>query len=747
MKRCPRCGREYDVSMSFCLDDGVELLYGPASADEPVTLSLDTARIDSSGADGEKTTRRFFHTGGANPGNLPAERTSFIGREKELDECVQLMGATRLLTLTGFGGCGKTRLAIRTAQTLAQRFSDGVWFADLSQTIDPAAVPMVVGRLFGIRDEAGKHPAASLVEGLASKKLLLVLDNCEHLVEACSRLSDALLDDCPDIRLIVTTRQGLNVPGERVVPLRPLSVEPDGSTETQPDAIRLFVERAQAAVSSFALTEENAESVREIVRGLDGIPLAIELAAARVKLLSVEQIRTMLSEKFKLLSTAPGKTIEPRHQTLRATIQWSYDPLSDDEKHLLAALSAFSGGCNLESVTNVAGTEDEFASLEILSQLADKSLIVVEEDHSEQRRYGLLETVKEFVVESLKLQDKFDSVREAHLRVMLVTAEKAYAGRVTGEEEWGAVLEAERANMLSALEFARGRDSENYLTLAGALGWFWMARSHIFEGREHLTSALAATKPEPARPPRARALWGAASMLAWQGETSGAKVWMDEALDAWRKLDDDAEVALALEGIGWTQFFSSDDEAARASFEECLRIQRVAGDPALVNRAMVGLAQVLVALDRTEEARAAAEEIIEFSTTHHDKRSEHFGWHYLADCALIERSYQESLKLYKKSLALVTALGDKIEIGFEIQGVAMSLSGLSRSREAIVLAAAVDAEMDRIGADVHVRFWDALTERHFGSAKLDLGDEAHTLAWSEGTAIPFERAVETALAC
>jgi tetratricopeptide (TPR) repeat protein len=272
-----------------------------------------------------------------------------------------------------------------------------------------------------------------------------------------------------------------------------------------------------------------------------------------------------------------------------------------------------------------------------------------------------------------------------------------------------------------------------------------MARSHIFEGREHLTAALAVTKPEPARPARARALWGAASMLAWQGETSAAKVWMDEALEAWRKLDDDAEVALALEGIGWTQFFSSEDEAARASFEECLRIQSAAGDPVLINRARVGLAQVLVALDRTKEARSMAEEIIRFSTTHNDKRSEHFGWHYLADCALIEQSYEESLELYKKSLELVNRLGDKIEIGFEIQGVAMSLSGLARSQEATVLAAAVDAEMDRIGADVHVRFWDALTDRHFNAAKIDLGDEAHGLAQSEGSAIPFERAVEIAL--
>jgi predicted ATPase len=739
MKRCPECRRDYhDDSLLYCLDDGSALLDGPATA------ILKTDRNDSLGRANEETTRVFSTSGPRTVGNLPAERTSFIGRQKELNECVKLAEATRLLTLTGFGGCGKTRLAIKTARDFAQRFPDGAWFADLSQIIDPAAVALVVGRLFGIRDEAGKQPTASLAGEIGSKELILVLDNCEHLLEACARLADALLEQCPNIQLIATSRQALNIRGERVLPLRPLNLEPDDSAGMRSDAMRLFVERAQAAAAGFSLTTENSPAVAEIVRRLDGIPLAIELAAARVKLLSVEQIRTMLSERFRLLSTAADKIIDPRHKTLQATIQWSYDPLSEDEKHMLGALSAFPGGCNLESVTKGAGTGDDFASLEILSQLVDKSLIVVEEDHGEQRRYGLLETVKEFVLESLQTQDKLNDVRDAQFRVMLGIAERAYAGRVASEEEWGGVLETERANMLFALEFARGRDSETYLTLAGALGWFWIARSHIFEGREHLTAALAATSPEPARPARARALWGAAHMLAWQGDNAGAQVWMDEALDAWRRLDDDAEVALALEGTGWTQFYSSDDEAARVSFEECLRIQREAGDPPLINRAMVGLAQVLIALDRTEEARRMADEIIEFSINHKDRRSEHFGWHYLADCALIERRYEESLELYKKSLEIVNALGDKIEIGFEIQGVAMSLSGLSRSREAIVLAAAVDAEMDRIGADVHVRFWDALTEHHFSASKLDLGDEAYRSARDEGAGIPFQRAVEMA---
>jgi len=234
--------------------------------------------------------------------------------------------------------------------------------------------------------------------------------------------------------------------------------------------------------------------------------------------------------------------------------------------------------------------------------------------------------------------------------------------------------------------------------------------------------------------------------MAWRGDLAAAQRWMDEALASCRELGDTPEVGIVLEGIGWSQFSSGQDVEACVSFEECLRIQKAAGDPVLINRANVGLAQVLVALGRSDEARPMSMEIIEFSKARSDKRNEHFGWHYLADCALIEQRYEDSLDLYKKSLALVSAIGDKIEIGFEIQGVAMSLAGMSRAREATALAAAVEAEMNRIGADVHVRFWDALTDRHFGKAKSELGDEAYQSAWNEGTATPFERAVEIAMA-
>jgi tetratricopeptide (TPR) repeat protein len=328
---------------------------------------------------------------------------------------------------------------------------------------------------------------------------------------------------------------------------------------------------------------------------------------------------------------------------------------------------------------------------------------------------------------------------------MLSLAEQAYAERVTREEAWTGVLEVESDNMRVALEYARSVDSEKYLSLVGALAWFWIVKTHLVEGREHLTAALVASTVNPSRPARARALWGAAHMLALQGDTSEARAWIDEARSMSRELGDTREIALALEGIGWTHFFRSEDEAACTTFEECLRLQLASGDLQLVIRAMVGLAQVLVALGRTDEAKPMSHEIIEFARAHNDKRSEHFGWHYLADCELILGNCTDSLKLYQQSLALAQAIGDKVEISFEVQGVAMSLAGLGEEKLALELAGAVKAEWDRLGANIHIRFWDALLDRYLGAAKEALGRESSEKEWNKGRDLSFDDAVELAL--
>ena len=683
----------------------------------------------------------------APPNNLPRARTHFIGREKELTECARLLEDTRLLTLTGIGGCGKTRLALKLAENVFERFPEGVWFVDLAPLTDASRLAETVAAPLGIREQPGKDLTETLARHLQTKRLLLVLDNCEHLLSACAELANALLDSGRELRILTTSREGLGIEGERLFALRSLAVpavEADRHAVEASEAVKLFVDRADLALSRFALTEGNAAAVAEICRRLDGIPLAIELAAARVKILSVDQIRARLDDRFRLL-TGGSKTALPRHQTLRATIQWSYDQLQVEEQRLFRLLSVFAGGCTLVAATRVSSQNaDEFEVMDVLTHLVDKSLVLVERAGAEPR-YGLLETVRQYAQERLTEAQEGETVRQRHSSEFLALAERAYAERFTREEKWGLVLETEHDNLRAALDLVRGSDSERYLGLAGALAWFWQVRSHLVEGREHLTTALAASAPQPPRRARARALWGAANTLSWQGDAAAAMPMMEEALGIWRELGDVQEVALALEGIGWAQFLGGSDGAACATFEECLRLQREGGDPVLVNRAMVALAQVLVALHRVEEARPMASEIIAFSKTHDDRRNEHFGWHYLADCALIEGKCDQSLPLYRDSLVLAQAIGDRLEMSFEVQGVAMSLAGLGESDRAFRLAASAKAEWERIGVDLHMRFWDELMERYIGGARRASGEEAADRSWKEGRHLPFDQAIEIAL--
>jgi non-specific serine/threonine protein kinase len=343
---------------------------------------------------------------GAVPNNLPRQRTRFIGREKELAECARLMGDTRLLTLAGIGGCGKTRLALRLAENLLASFPDGVWFVDLAPLKDAHRVALTVATVLGVPEQPGAPLADLLVRHLQSQRALLVLDNCEHVLDPAAELADTLLGACADLKLIATSREGLGIDGERIVSLRSLSVPPRAEAHTlatveASEAVRLFVDRAQVVDPQFGLSEASAGPVAEICRRLDGIPLAIELAAARVRVLSVEEICARLDDRFRLL-TGGSKTALPRHQTLRATIQWSFDQLAPQEQQLFRVFSVFAGGWTLAAATRVAGPEaDEFEVLDAITRLVDKSLVTMEREVAGESRYAMLETVRQYAQEQL----------------------------------------------------------------------------------------------------------------------------------------------------------------------------------------------------------------------------------------------------------------------------------------------------------------------------------------------------------
>ncbi len=668
--------------------------------------------------------------------NLPRSRTRFVGRTGELVECDALLEQGDLVTLTGTGGAGKTRLALQLAGRALDRYPDGVWFVDLAPLADGSRIVTAVAVVLGVREVAGEDLSATIANVLRGQQVLIVLDNCEHVLVAAAALVHHLLG-LEGVRVLATSREALGVDGERVFELGVLQ---------DADAVQLFCDRAQSAVHGFAITAENRSIVADICRRVDRIPLAIELAAARVKVLPLEQIRVKLDDRLKLL-TGTGKAGIARHQTLRATLQWSYDLLTTDERRLLRSLSVFAAGWSLADAARVSSEQaDEFETLELLARLIDKSLVVPDRQPSGEARYSMLESIRQHARECLHASGEEPAVRARHAAAFIDLAERAYPERFEQEDRWTGVLETEHDNLCSALDYLRTGDPERCLQLAGALAWFWQVGSHLLEARDWLSAALDATSPAPPRAARARALWGAANTFAWQGSAATGRPMMEDALRMWREIGNVADVALALEGIGWIQFIGGEDEAAMMTFEECLGLQQAQGNPVLINRAKVAVAQLLVALSRVDEARPIAEEIIAFTRARGDRRNQHFGWHFLADCALIDGKCGESLALYQESLRHAQAIVDRLEMSFEVQGVAMSLAGLGRLEPAVRLAAAAKAEWERLGVDLHLRFWDALLDRYVGAAERSLGESAAARIRGEGSAIPFDQAMALAAA-
>ena len=350
--------------------------------------------------------------------NLPRLLTSFVGRESDLAEYAQLLGQTRLLTLTGIGGCGKTRLSIKLAETMLPFFSDGVCYVDLAPIAEPERVALCVATAFGVREESDRPIEDTLIRHLADRHLLLVLDNCEHLLAACAALAEHLLLATAKLKVLVTSREGFGIAGERVVPVRSLTLPSQAIDDVQAllaaESVRLFVERAKEVAPEFGLSPGNADAIVEICRRLDGIPLALELAAARVKLLSVGQIRAKLNDRFRLL-TGSSRAMS-RHQTLLATLQWSYEHVTPDEQLWLRRLSVFVGGWTLEAATAIVSDErDEVEALERLGRLVDQSLVLVDRTDVDEPRYRMLETVRQYAQDRLNESVESAAVRDRHL--------------------------------------------------------------------------------------------------------------------------------------------------------------------------------------------------------------------------------------------------------------------------------------------------------------------------------------------
>lgn len=522
----------------------------------------------------------------AAPNNLPQRLTTFIGREREKDAVVRLLGRSRLLTLTGTGGSGKTRLALEVASCVGDEYPQGVWLVELASISDPALPVQEVAALLGVREEPGKPLLDTLAAFLRPAQTLLVLDNCEHLVEACATLADRLLTACPDLRILATSRQPLGLDYEVAHRVPPMSLPdthqlPSPEALDQYEALRLFVERATAIRSDFAANRENIGALVQLASKLDGLPLAIELAAARTTVLSVQQIVERLDERFRLLSTASRSAL-PRHRSLQAVMDWSYELLSEEERAVLRALSVFAGSFTLAAAQAVSGLEaDEFETIDLLAQLADRSLLNVDE-RGGAASYRMLETIRHYALERLEEARGAAHARSRQLEYYTGLAESSENELLSESQPlWLERLEREHDNLRASLDWGwtseRAADHELGLRLVGSLVWFWYFRGYLREGRTWLERLLSVEENSRPTVPRAKALSAAGVLSYLQSDHTVARSRLEEALEIWRALGDVRGTAFALTFLGRVAQQLDDPHAAQFG-EESVALFREFGD-------------------------------------------------------------------------------------------------------------------------------------------------------------------------
>lgn len=683
--------------------------------------------------------------------NLPLQLTSFVGREREATEIMSLLdrenGNARLITLTGSGGAGKTRLALEVAGRLGEKYRDGIWFIELASISDPELLLQAIASTLGTTLAREEAPLRVFVKYLKAKDILLIFDNCEQVLQGMATLAEEILRACPQVQILTTSREIFNIPGEvrfRVPSLAlPDEVMADISALSQLESVRLFVERARAIQPSFTITNDNANSIAQICRRVDGMPLGIELAAARMTTLSAQQIASRLEDSFQLLTG--GRKSLPRHETLQATIDWSYELLSGEERDLLHSLSVFAGGWTFDAAEAVA---EHMNMLDLLSQLVNKSLVVVDFQARGETRYHLPEAIREYSRKRLNESGMQAAVESRHFNFFFDLAEKAEIGFMTHEHQaWLIRLDMERDNLRAALRYGiASKRFEATLQFAGTLFWYWQTLGYISEGRSHLKEIFSSAHELPAGQAvaaRAKAYWCAGS-LAWiQGETAEADAQLRESIKLWRSLEDAYGLATSLREAGIIAVYSGDMERAHANLHESLNILQNTDkkwdlaltfyNHGLVNESLLnlqlaqtdfeesrwlfqglnepwGLSVALFGLGRIAGrqekyivAQAHLRESLELARILDDPWSVASILYLLGEVSRLENNLDQAIKHYAESLKLNQTVGDKVMIGFTLHNLGK--------------IAQLHGELDKAA-------------RLLGAAKTLRGKSTNTTSWS-----------------
>jgi len=684
--------------------------------------------------------------------NLPMQPTPFTGREQEVAAVRALLsrGDVRLVTLTGPGGAGKSRLALQTAAELIEEFADGVYFVTLAPISDPALVISTIAQTLDVKEASGQLLLASLKGFLRDKQLLLVLDNFEQVVAAAPLLAE-LLAAAPGVKSFITSRSPLHVSGEREYPVPPLAVPklppvPPLGRLRQYEGVHLFIERAQAVKPDFIVTNENASAVAEICYRLDGLPLAIELAAARVKLLPPQALLARLSSRLRLL-TGGARDLPARQQTLRGAIAWSEDLLSTDERTLFARLAVFVGGCTLEAVEAICNADGSLDGdgLDELHALLNNSLLRQEEQAGGEPRFVMLETIREYALELLVERGEAEMLRQQHAAYYLALAEAAEAKLQDADQDvWLVQLDAEHDNLRAALRRTLERqDAETALRLGAALWHFWEIHGHFTEGCRWLEAVLRQSQGTPTAV-RAKAFSGAGTM-AWRlGDHSQAVRLHQEALALYRELGDQAGIAFALNNIGVQAHDQGDFEQAAAYYAEGLDLARASGNRQTVGYILHNLGEIAQyqrdyarALEFYNESLALSRELGNRWMVAYTQTALARVTHYQGDD-------DHAAALLCESLVLLQAVGAKEGIAECLEAWAGLRGGQGHAAHAVRLCGAAAALRAAIGAPLSLT-QQADYERDLATIRAQLAETVFAEAWATGQALSLEQVITEAL--